>query len=210
VRALVDGEPLRQEGRYFPMAVALPGPRLTSRVLLGLGTLRPRMARLAGEVADVATTWLTPPDYVRDVLVPALEEGARTAGRARPELVVPVHAVLAAPGRDPVELARTAVGTHLRADHYRTVLSMAGEHAAVRDGAAGALASGLVTYGTADEIADRVVAAAEAGADEVALVLHQPHRPWPAVREEWLAVGEVVAARLARVARPRPEAGVPG
>ncbi|WP_139979958.1 LLM class flavin-dependent oxidoreductase [Nocardioides litoris] len=203
VRALVDGDPTRLEGDYFPLAAGLPGPRLPARVLLGLGTLRPRMARLAGEVADVATTWLTPPSYVRDVIAPALAEGASAADRPRPELVVPVHAVLAQPGRDVAALAEQAVGTHLRLPHYRAVLEAAGDHAALRDGPAGAIASGLVTCGGVDDIAARVLDAVEAGADEVPLVLHRPPGPWAAVRDEWLAVGEVVAACLDQLA-PAP------
>lgn len=199
MRGLTDAEPVHQNGEYFPMQVRLPGPSLTSKVRLGLGTLRPRMTRLAGEIADTATTWLTPPKYVRDVIVPALTEGAGAAGRVRPRLVVPVHASLCRPGRDPGELAEVAVGTHVRLPHYQAVLAEAGDAAV--SGTAGALKSGLFLYGSAEDIADRVVAVAEAGADEIALVLHHPPQSWQATCEEWFAVGEVVAAGLSRARR---------
>ncbi|MET9340893.1 LLM class flavin-dependent oxidoreductase [Nonomuraea sp. NPDC003804] len=54
--------------------------------------LGPAMARVAGEPADVAITWLVPAAHLRDLIVPALREGAEAAGRPIPRLVslVPV------------------------------------------------------------------------------------------------------------------------
>lgn len=210
LRALLDGAPLEQRGEYFSFAAQMPTPPPDHPVRLGLGTLRPRMATLAGEVADTAVTWLTPPAYVRDVLVPALTHGAASAGRARPELVVPVHAALAAPDRDPRRIAEAALGSHLRTSHYREMLARAGESQALRVGVDGALDSGLFTYGSVDDIADRVAEAAASGADEVPLVLHQPARQWSALRDEWWAVGEAVAARFSSHQRsgiPAPPGG---
>ena len=203
LRAQVEGAPLQQRGEYFSFDGQLTCPPPDHTISLGLGTLRPKMAELAGEVADLAVTWLTPPDYVQTVLVPALDRGAATAGRARPRLVVPVHAALAAPGRRPEVLAQTALGHHLQGEHYRRMLEAAGERGALRTGAAGALESGLMTYGSAADIADRVIEVAAAGADEISLVLHQPRLPWPAAREEWISVGEQVADRLAQAADAR-------
>ena len=47
-----------------------------------LAGLSPGMPRLAGEIADGAALWLCNPDYVRDVVVPAVSEGREKAGRA--------------------------------------------------------------------------------------------------------------------------------
>ncbi|WP_455353365.1 hypothetical protein [Streptomyces sp. SYSU K217416] len=55
-------------------ALALPGMDHPG-VELGLGVLRPVLARAAGRVADVAISWMTPSAYLRDVLVPALAKG---------------------------------------------------------------------------------------------------------------------------------------
>lgn len=200
VRELLTGERVRHAGTYFTVDARLPAPDLSHRVRLGIGVLRPGMARLAGEIADTAATWLTPPTYLRDVLVPALEEGAIKAGRTgRPELVVPVHAILAAPGRDAGVLAEVAIGKHLRTPSYRKLLDLAGLGHIVDKGPAAALESGLVTYGDADAVAERVRDIAAAGADEIPIVLHQPPgTPWPAAREEWLGLGEALANRLLR------------
>ncbi|MER6841096.1 LLM class flavin-dependent oxidoreductase [Streptomyces platensis] len=56
----------------------------TPKVDIGLGVLRPGMARLAGHIADVAITWLTPAAYLRDTVIPALRAGAESAGRPVP------------------------------------------------------------------------------------------------------------------------------
>lgn len=133
-------------------------------VEVGLGVLRPRMARAAGAVADVAITWLTPPAYVRDVLVPALAAGA--AERPKPPRIATIVPVaLRKPGRDPRRLALAAAGAHLRGPHYADMLRRAGipaDPAALVD-------SGLFAYGTADDIATCVRSYHEAGADEVIL-----------------------------------------
>lgn len=201
VRALLRGEALDQCGDYYSLRGQLPFPATEAH--LGLGVLRPRMARLAGELADTAVTWLAPPAYVRDVIVPELDAGAASAERVRPELVVPVHAAVAAPGRDARQIAQSAVGHHLQGDTYRAMLDLAGERSALEDGADGALASGLMTYGSIDDIAARVAEVAACGADEIPLVLHHPIREWDDALEEWLEVGHGVATRLATLLGPR-------
>ena len=100
-----------------------PGPP----VELGLGVLRPAMARLAGELADVAITWLTPAGYLRDVIVPALREGARAAGRPVPRLAAnrargPERA-RSRPGGDLVLAANSG---HLSMPHYQDMLRRSG------------------------------------------------------------------------------------
>jgi hypothetical protein len=49
---------------------------------VGLGVLRPRMARAAAASADLALTWMTPPAYLRRALVPQLTRPG--TGRSRP------------------------------------------------------------------------------------------------------------------------------
>ena len=68
LRGLLDGQEVMQQGEY----VSLHGgqPRVPPPpVSLGLGVLRPRMARLAGEIADV-----TPEDEIR-LLCRTYQEG---------------------------------------------------------------------------------------------------------------------------------------
>ncbi|MFI6817099.1 LLM class flavin-dependent oxidoreductase [Nonomuraea sp. NPDC050328] len=149
VRELIDGGELR--GFRLP-------PLEHPAVEVGAGVLRPAMARAAADCADVAITWLTPPAYLREVIVPILRAGAR-----RPRLVTVVHAALDRPGRDPARLAGLAAGHHLNAPHYADMLARAGVAAAPD----ALVASGVFQSGTAGGIAARLGEYVEAGVDEL-------------------------------------------
>ncbi|MFI6660838.1 LLM class flavin-dependent oxidoreductase [Streptomyces sp. NPDC050523] len=169
MRALIDGETVHQDSgehsthAVFPVMDAPP-------VEYGLGVLRPAMARAAGEVADVAITWLTPPPYVRDVLVPAMKEGAARSGRPVPRVATVVHAAVDRPGRDIPAVALAAARAHLSADHYTDMLRRAGIPAYPSDPGTGArllVESGTFVAGTPQEIADGLDRYREHGVDEV-------------------------------------------
>lgn len=125
VRTLVRGQEIEQTGEYFSFYGRLgdgPGPRIE----VGAGVLRPRMARVIGEVADVAITWLTPARYIRDVIRPALEEGARAAGKQPTRIVAMVPLAMTTRGRVPAETALASNSAHLALPHYRDMLTRAG------------------------------------------------------------------------------------
>lgn len=169
-RALLAGEPVDQQGEYFSFTGELtPVPH--PGVEVALGVLRPAMARLAGEVADAAITWLTPAAYLRDYIVPALREGARSAGRPVPRLVAIVPVALQRPDRDPAELADTV---HLRVPHYVDMLRKAGIEVSGADAAARgkAVVEGRAfVHGEPDRIAEQLGEFLDAGVDEVVLSL---------------------------------------
>jgi alkanesulfonate monooxygenase SsuD/methylene tetrahydromethanopterin reductase-like flavin-dependent oxidoreductase (luciferase family) len=154
------GEQLAEVGAGTPLAE------------VGAGVLRPGMARAAGRSADVAISWLTPPSYVQEVLVPALEEGARAAGRPRPRLVTVVHAAVARPGRSPLPLAQRGTDKHLRVHHYADMLRRAGLDVDVSDPVSGArelVEAGVFLYGKPGDLAREFERYFEAGADEVVI-----------------------------------------
>ncbi|MEU8550408.1 F420-dependent peptide dehydroalanine reductase LxmJ [Streptomyces roseoverticillatus] len=171
VRDLLDGKAVDHAGPYHHLDARLL-PLDHAPVEVGAGVLRPGMARTAGEVADVAITWMTPPAYVRDALVPALEDGARAAGRpARPRVATAVHVAVARPGRDLRRVALAGAGEHLKGPHYADMLRRAGvpvgdDPAAT---AAALLGHSVVVTGTPGEIAERLAEYRAAGVDEVML-----------------------------------------
>jgi alkanesulfonate monooxygenase SsuD/methylene tetrahydromethanopterin reductase-like flavin-dependent oxidoreductase (luciferase family) len=168
VRGLLAGEPVDRHGAYFPCHAVLP-PMPQARVEIGLGVLRPRMARLAGELADVAITWLTPPRYLAAEVVPALAEGAAVAGRERPRLVTVVPVCLAASGRDPAAITFAATWAHLSMPHYRSMLRRACVDVDSPAAAQALLDAGASLYGSPAAIADAVAEYAAAGVDEIVL-----------------------------------------
>ncbi|MFJ9850966.1 LLM class flavin-dependent oxidoreductase [Streptomyces sp. NPDC101150] len=178
VRRLVDGELAVVDGEYLSSRALLP-PVPAPEVEVGLGVLRPAMARLAGELADRAITWLTPAGYLRETLVPALREGAERAGRAAPRITAMVPMAVAADDRDPVQLALTANRAHLAVPHYVDMLNRAGAGITPQDGPearAGKLVDcGAFLYGTPALLAERCAAYADAGADEIVIALNGVH-----------------------------------
>ncbi|MED7929210.1 LLM class flavin-dependent oxidoreductase [Nonomuraea sp. LP-02] len=171
VRGLLDGEAVRW-GEHDQGAVALPELEHPA-VEVGAGVLRPGMARVAGEVADCVITWMTPPDYLRDIIVPALEEGAAKAGRpGRPRVITVVHVATRREGRNPHALAFHAARAHLSQPNYAAMLRSAGLPIDPADPVSGARA--LVNFdvfvsGTPADVAGELGRYREAGVDEVVL-----------------------------------------
>ncbi|HJA05371.1 MAG TPA: LLM class flavin-dependent oxidoreductase [Candidatus Microbacterium stercoravium] len=125
VRSLVDTGEAAFSGEFYSCSMRMPHmPR--PKVSVGLGVLRSRMAELAGEVADVAVTWLTPANYIRDVIRPALVRGATRAGRPVPRIVAMVPVSLAQNDRDPVDVALASSKGHMSLPHYVAMLDSAG------------------------------------------------------------------------------------
>ncbi|MCC3776354.1 LLM class flavin-dependent oxidoreductase [Streptomyces sp. UNOB3_S3] len=182
---------------YFHPGGALP-PVAHPRVRLGLGVLRPAMARAAGEVADAAITWLAPAGYIRDTVLPEVAKGAESAGRPRPQVVAAVPVAVARRGRSPVELAHLSAGGHLVLPHYAAMLARAGVDVPANDpvSAARALISGGgFLYGSPSDIAAGLAGYAAAGVDEVILNLTGVHS-WYGTDETLLDLNDILAATV--------------
>lgn len=171
VRGLLDGNTVEYSGEYYSCRLDLP--KLDRpRVDIGLGVLRPRMAQLAGEVADVAICWLAPATYIRDVVVPNLDEGAARVERPRPRVVAVVPTALAADGRDPADLVLAGNGGHLRLPHYQDMLRRSGidiDTEDQREIAERVLRGRAFVSADAGDMADALGEYAAAGADEIVL-----------------------------------------
>lgn len=171
VRGLVAGERVDVDGRYFRVRTQLSAPEVEYDVRLALGVLRPRMTEVAGAVADVGISWLTPPEYCADQLVPALTRGA--AGRDRvPSLATVVNVAVDRPGRDPRAMALAGLGNHLAAPHYGDMLQRSGYDIVLGDrdhNAAEIVRRGLFVHGSPAEIADALRAYVDAGVEEILL-----------------------------------------
>ncbi|WDN57294.1 LLM class flavin-dependent oxidoreductase [Streptomyces clavuligerus] len=172
VRALLHGDPAAHRPELFPLGADLPAAPAAPLPELAAGVLRPGMAKAAARTADTAVGWMTPAPYVRDVLIPALDEGARTACRPRPRMVTVTHAAVARRGRSPLILAQRGAAAHLAAPHYAAMLRRAGLAVDASDPVAGArelVEEGVFLYGDPAELADRIRDCFAAGVDEVVL-----------------------------------------
>ena len=134
-----------------------------------ISALRPKSYRLCGEIADGAISSMTPSTFIRDVAAPALEEGARSAQRARPKVIMHVPIALTT-DRDAVRHAmRRQQGFYLRLPHHSKMLEMAGfPDAGTGTVLTDAMADAIAVWGTENEITDRIGALPSDGVDEIA------------------------------------------
>jgi alkanesulfonate monooxygenase SsuD/methylene tetrahydromethanopterin reductase-like flavin-dependent oxidoreductase (luciferase family) len=81
VRAIFRGE-APPEGEFFQTRFQFMGYGARADLPIYIAALSPNMLRLAGEIGDGVMLWLCNPDYIRDVVVPAVREGRERAGKA--------------------------------------------------------------------------------------------------------------------------------
>ncbi|MCS6802165.1 MAG: LLM class flavin-dependent oxidoreductase [Chloroflexota bacterium] len=83
MRRYFAGPPGPFRGRFFSLDILGSQPAIA--IPIYVGALTPRMMRMAGRVADgVAGHPFWPAHWAREVILPAVEAGAREAGRPRP------------------------------------------------------------------------------------------------------------------------------
>ena len=83
MRSLVDGEPTTYEGEIFRVEqFQLMMPPAETRLPIYLAGIGPKMAQLAGELADGILGYCYSEQYLREVVVPNVRIGAEKAGRS--------------------------------------------------------------------------------------------------------------------------------
>lgn len=113
-----EGEHYRVDG-----AISVPG---TSRVPVIVGALAPAMSRLGGELGDGVTTWMAGPRSLEQVVVPAVTEGARAAGRPPPRVLAGIPIVVD-PDRERVEeTVRRTFAIYGRLPNYQRLFEREG------------------------------------------------------------------------------------
>ena len=180
LRAIFAGED-PPESERFPTRFHFLGVNARPDLPIYTAGLSPKMLELAGELADGVVLWLCNPDYIRDVVVPHVQEGRRKAGRSLDgfDIVAAVPTAVT----DEVDGARAT----LRADlspyfllpFYRKMIERSGYEADVRlfdeamergDASAAAIAisdgflENLAAIGTPDIAAAAVERYRDAGA----------------------------------------------
>ncbi len=127
VRAILRGEDPPQ-GERFRSGFHFMGYQARPELPIYVAALSPGMLRLAGELADGVMLWLCNPDYVRDVVVPAVAEGRAKAGKGLDGFDV-VAAVPAAVTAEPDEARarlRQELLPYFSLPFYRAMLERSG------------------------------------------------------------------------------------
>jgi probable F420-dependent oxidoreductase len=107
-----------------------PGPIDRPRIPIYIAGVNTGLANLAGEVADGFVVHpFHSPHYLREVIVPALEAGARKSGRLRADIAVFVTVFIATTPEER-EFARQQIAFYASTPSYRPVMALHGWKAA--------------------------------------------------------------------------------
>jgi probable F420-dependent oxidoreductase len=124
------GEKLNYRSDYYKLTLMSPffnpGPIEYPQIPIYIAGVNTGMARLAGEVADGFHVHpFNSPRYVREVVLPAIKQGAEKAGRVRSDITVSVSAFTAT---DPAEreFARQQISFYASTPSYRPVMALHG------------------------------------------------------------------------------------
>jgi alkanesulfonate monooxygenase SsuD/methylene tetrahydromethanopterin reductase-like flavin-dependent oxidoreductase (luciferase family) len=127
VRAILRGDP-PPAGEFFKTSFQFMGYEPRPELPIYVAALSPNMLRLAGEIADGVMLWLCAPDYIREVVVPAVAEGRERAGEALDSFDI-VAAVPVGLTDDPSAARaaqRSELVTYASLPFYRTMLERSG------------------------------------------------------------------------------------
>ncbi len=174
------------EGTHFRVRWSMGVPVRPPAPPVLLAALSPRMLELAGEIADGAVLWLTPPAYVREVAVPALARGRERAGKSLDgfEIVAAVPLAITHDRTAALAAFRAELTRYLQQPFYRAMLERAGFGEALaafdQDGQTPTeLAEALGAVGEADAAHVYVQAYRDAGVTVPAVrPITFPDAPW--------------------------------
>jgi F420-dependent oxidoreductase-like protein len=155
--------------------VDFQGKRLTARGQLPAPTgvkvmasaLRENGFRVCGELADGAISWMCPLPYLRDVAVPALNEGAARAGRTPPPLVAHVPVAVTTDRAGVYAGAQRQVSFYARVPYYSQMFQDAGFPEARESQFSDRMTDAIVIHGSAAEVKDRLRELPAFGAGEL-------------------------------------------
>ncbi len=124
------GEPLNFRGKYYKLTLMSPffhpGPIAHPNIPIFIAGVNTGLARLAGEVAD---GFLVHPfhsaRYLREVLLPAIAQGAEKAGRTRAAVQIAVTAFVVADAEER-EFVRQQIAFYASTPSYRRVMALHG------------------------------------------------------------------------------------
>src|SRR5262245_54935414 len=148
--------PFNYEGRFFRVRDYARTWPPTPKIPVHLAATRPRMAQLAGEVAEgVIFNVVHTRSWLNDVLEPAVSEGEWRAGRGRIERGVMVCVIPHEPGqRDQAVIqAQAAVASYLPIPYLADVL---GHHGWPPEAATGRALEEIVHIGPVPELVTRL------------------------------------------------------
>ena len=177
-------------GQRLGAHAALSPPEKTG-VKVFASALRPSGFRLCGELAEGAISWMCPLAYLRDIAVPALREGARTAGREPPPLVGHVMVSVSDDAAAVREAARGQTSYYPQLPYYAQMLLDAG-YPEVKEGKfSDRMIDDIVVHGSAEQVKERLRKLPSFGLNELLATVIEPKNDAKAYERTVRALGEL-------------------
>jgi len=129
-RTWQTGEPLNFHGEYFKLSLMSPffnpGPIQYPNIPIFVAGVNTGLARLAGETAEGFLVHpFHSPRYIREVILPAIEQGLIKSGRLRSDLQVAVT-TFAVTAQDEDLFVRSQIAFYASTPSYRSVMELHG------------------------------------------------------------------------------------
>lgn len=129
-RTWQTGEPLNFRGEYYKLTLMTPffnpGPIEHPEIPIYIAGVNTGLARLAGEVADGFLVHpFHSPRYLREVVLPAIEQGAERTGRSRQQVSVMVTAFVITDEQER-DFVRQQIAFYASTPSYRQVMALHG------------------------------------------------------------------------------------
>ena len=163
LKAILQNGRVDFDGQHYTAHDSIPQP--LDIEIMG-SALRRGSFELCGAESDGAISWICPPQYLQDVALPALQAGARQAGRQTPPLIA--HAPVCV-HENPDE-TRAAVRQQImnpRLPYYQKMLVEAGYPEATQGVWSDAMIDGAVIWGDEEKCAEGIRRLFDLGAAEV-------------------------------------------
>ena len=173
IKPLLQEGSVEFEGRQYRARATLESP---VDVPVMASALRSGSFELCGAEADGAISWVCPPQYLRDVALPAIAAGAKGAGREAPPLIAHVPVCVHENPDEVREAVQTQAAIYPRLRLYQRMFAAAGYPEASDATWSDAMIAGVVASGDEPSVERRVHGLFEMGATEVlaSLILAGP------------------------------------
>ena len=151
------------DGEFYQAHEAIPEP-LDIPVMAS--ALQQRSFELCGAESDGAISWICPGTYLRDMALPAMDRGAKEAGRRTPPLIAHAPACVHENFADVRAAVQREMG-HPRMPFYQRMLADAGFPEAANGAWSDAMVDSIVLWGDEAKVTERINELFAWGAAEV-------------------------------------------
>lgn len=190
LKALLQKGEVNFDGKRLTAHARLAGP---TQVSVMASALRTNGFRLCGELAEGAISWVCPLPYLRDVAVPAINEGAAKAGRPAPPLIAHVPVAVSEDADAVREASRRQVGFYPRVPFYSQMFQDAGFPEAAEGQMSDRMIDALVIHGSAAAVKERLRQLPSFGAGELLAMPILPAGDDGALARTLQTLGELAA-----------------